>query len=118
MASAELLAGTQTTHGRDGRLGSIVVSLSVDISVNVPDAVGGQSLVERAGGSRGGPFLIVLLVGRRRRRRRTSIAKNDRQTVFAVADDDCFRICGLRKLKRRLDAAPAQIGIRNALTDS
>jgi len=45
------------------------------------------------------------------------MAKDDRQTVFAIADDDCFRIRGLRKLKRRLDAAPAQIGIRDALAD-
>jgi hypothetical protein len=45
----------------------------------------------------------------RRLRRRIPIAKNDRQTVFAVADNDCFRIGGLRKLKRRLDAAPAQV---------
>src|SRR5262249_45356009 len=52
-----------------------------------------------------------------RQRRSASIAKDDRQTVFAAPDDDRFRIRGLRKLKRRLDAAPAQIGIRNALAD-
>src|SRR5262249_6002210 len=77
-----------------------------------------HGLVERAGLRSRGPFLTVVPVGRctpRRRSRPTSIAKDDRQTVFAVADDDCFRIRGLRKLKRRLDAAPAQIGIRNAL---
>jgi hypothetical protein len=58
-----------------------------------------------------GPFLVVVPGGRRtpRRRRRRIIAKDDWQTVFAGADDDCFRIRGLRKLKRRLDAAPAQI---------
>src|SRR5215831_5893855 len=68
-----------------------------------------------------GPFLIVVPAGRctpRRRRQRTCIAKDDRQTVFAAPDDDRFCIRGLRKLKRRLDAAPAQIGIRNALADS
>src|SRR5262245_57151231 len=50
-------------------------------------------------------------------RRRIYIAKDDRQTVFAVADDDCFRIRGLRKLKRRLDAAPTKVGLRDALAD-
>src|SRR5262245_46499144 len=67
-----------------------------------------------------GPFLVVVPVGRctpRMLRRRVYIAKDDRQTVFAVADDDCFRICGLRKLKRRLDAAPTKVGLRDALAD-
>src|SRR5262249_53580206 len=33
------------------------------------------------------------------------------------ADDDDFRIRGLRKLQRRLDAAPTQVGLRDALAD-
>src|SRR5262249_18327125 len=50
-------------------------------------------------------------------RRRGIIAKDDRQAVFAAADDDDFRIRGLRKLKRRIDAAPTQVGLRDALAD-
>src|SRR5262249_28989826 len=45
------------------------------------------------------------------------IAEDDRQAVFAAADDDDFRIRGLRKLQRRLDAAPTQVGLRDALAD-
>jgi len=53
----------------------------------------------------------------RRRQRRIHIAKDDRQAVFATAYDDDFRIRGLRKLKRRLDATPTQVGLRNALAN-
>src|SRR5262245_27420742 len=67
-----------------------------------------------------GPFLVVVPVGRctpRRQNWRTSIAKDDRQTVFTAADEDHLRIRGLRKLKRRLDAAPTKVGLRDALAD-
>src|SRR5207245_7256051 len=53
----------------------------------------------------------------RARRRAIHIAEDDRQAVFAAADDDDFRIRGLRKLQRRLDAAPTQVGLRDALAD-
>jgi len=43
--------------------------------------------------------------------------EDDRQPVPTVADDHGFRIGRLRKLQRRLDTAPAQIGIGNSLTD-
>src|SRR5207253_11030466 len=45
------------------------------------------------------------------------VAKDDRQAVFAAADDDDLRIRGLRKLKRRLNAAPTQVRLRDALAD-
>src|SRR5215813_2436357 len=74
----------------------------------------------RRTGSRGA-FLVGVVPARRRapggRGRGIHIAKNDRQAVFAAADDDDFRIRGLRKLKRRVDAAPAQVGLRDALAD-
>src|SRR5262249_3756803 len=53
----------------------------------------------------------------RARRRAIHIAEDDRQAVFAAADDDDFRIRGLRKLQRRLDAAPTQVGLRDSLAD-
>src|SRR5262249_6239632 len=69
-----------------------------------------------------GPFLFHrIIVGlpdtSRTRQRRIHIAKDDRQAVFAAADQDHLRIRGLRKLERRLDAAPTQVGFRDALAD-
>src|SRR4029079_8159141 len=46
---------------------------------------------------------------------RIHVAKDNRQAVFAAADHDDLRIRGLRKLKRRLNAAPTQVGLRDAL---
>src|SRR5262249_18700393 len=83
-----------------------------------------RSGLSSAGGSRsrsrtsGRPFHgRRALVGGRRRGglRRIRIAEDDRQAVLAAADDDDLRIWGLRKLECRLDAAPAQVGIRYAL---
>src|SRR5215831_16919245 len=69
-----------------------------------------------------GPYLVHrVIVGwphtSRRRPRRIHIAKDDRQAVFATAYDDNLRIRGLRKLQRRLDATPTQVGLRDALAD-
>src|SRR5215472_11134895 len=74
----------------------------------------------RTGGRR--PFLVRRVVSARRRaprgrRRGIHLAKDDRQAVFATADEDHLRIRGLRKLKRRLDATPTQVGLRDALAD-
>src|SRR6266545_8281290 len=49
--------------------------------------------------------------------RRIHIAEDDRQAVFTAADDHDLRVRGLRQLKRCLDAAPTQIGIRDPLAD-
>jgi hypothetical protein len=51
------------------------------------------------------------------RRRGVHIAEDNRQAVFAAADDHNFRIRGLRKLQRRLDATPTQVGLRDPLAD-
>src|SRR5205085_5763820 len=52
---------------------------------------------------------------RLRRDRRVYVAENDRQAILAAADDHDLGVRRLRKLKRRFDAAPADIRIRNAL---
>ena len=48
---------------------------------------------------------------------RIDIAENERQAILVGAEDDDFRIGRLRQRQRRLDAAPAQIRVRNALAD-
>jgi hypothetical protein len=45
------------------------------------------------------------------------ITKDDAQAVFATANQDDLRIRGLRKLKRRLNAAPAKVGLRDVLAN-
>ena len=50
-----------------------------------------------------------------RRDRRVDVAEDDRQAVLAAADDHDLGVGRLRELQRRFDAAPAHIGIRNAL---
>jgi hypothetical protein len=52
-----------------------------------------------------------------RRWRSIDVAQDGRQPVLAAADDHDLGIGRLRELKRRLDAAPTQVGVRNALTD-
>lgn len=47
-----------------------------------------------------------------------NIAKDDGQSVFIAADDHDFRIRGLSQCESGFDATPAQIRIRDALTDS
>ncbi len=51
------------------------------------------------------------------RRRTINIAENNGEAVFSAADDHDFCILRLRKRERCLDAAPAQIGIRNTFAD-
>jgi hypothetical protein len=51
------------------------------------------------------------------RRRRIHVAENKRQAVFGAANDHDLGIRGLGELKRRLDAAPAQVQIRDPLAD-
>src|SRR4029077_3492786 len=51
-----------------------------------------------------------------RRHQRVGV-ENDRQAVLAGADDHDLRIGRLRELKSDVDAAPAQVGIGNALAD-
>src|SRR6516164_3576374 len=80
-----------------------------------------SSLRHRGTGGRR-PFLVRRVVSARRRaprgrRRGIHLAKDDRQAVFAAAYDDNLRIRGLRKLQRRLDATPTQVGLRDALAD-
>jgi hypothetical protein len=82
---------------------------------------GGWSLRRRWGRSRCLLLWRSLSISSRwcllRRWRSIDVAQDGRQPVLAAADDHDLGIGRLRELKRRLDAAPTQVGVRNALTD-
>src|SRR5262245_35413938 len=79
------------------------------------------SLLRRRTGSRRRLLVRAIVLGwdacPRQGGRRSFVSKNDRQAVFAAADDDHLRIRRLGKLERRLNAAPTQVRVRNALTN-
>ena len=103
--------------------GAAVFLSGSDAALLAGATTGGTVDEEPAGGLPAGAVVGALSFGadiaiggfrsEARRCRRIDIAENDRQAVFAVADDHDLGIRGLRERKRSLDAAPAQVRIRN-----